>query len=276
MRARDFGIVVWLLAAVPASASQQAAQAPAPAAPAVATAAASSKVWIDRNTEFEAYLRTADFRRFENVPIGVTRPQRGFFDPGGLASSAAWKLLPPGRSSGYWESYKSEIAAYELDKLLGLNMVPPAVEKRHRGERGAAILWVEGVHPWKEVEHLPKPPKWNLEAVRMKMFDNLIGNIDRNAGNLIVDDDWNLYLIDHSRAFVTDTRLRIEMARIDRALWNRMLALDEPALTAALGPWLDRGAIRAILKRRDAMKRAIETLLKERPEALVFIGKDEG
>ena len=81
----------------------------------------------------------------------------------------------------------------------------------------------------------------------MKMFDNLIGNIDRNAGNLLVDDDWNLYLIDHSRAFVTETKLRVEMARIDREIWERMLALDEPDLTTALGEWLDRGAIRAML-----------------------------
>ena len=39
----------------------------------------------------------------------------------------------PGPPNGYWESYKSEIAAYELDKLLGMDMVPPSVEKRVEG-----------------------------------------------------------------------------------------------------------------------------------------------
>jgi hypothetical protein len=150
-------------------------------------------------------------------------------------------------------------------------MVPPTVEKRVRGERGAAILWIEGVQPWKAVEHAPKPPKWNREAVRMKMFDNLIGNIDRNAGNLLVDGDWNLYLIDHSRAFVSDTKLKVEMVRIDKEIWDKMLALDEPALTAAVGTWLDRGAIRAMLKRRDEMKKVVDKLLKSGTEALVYI-----
>jgi hypothetical protein len=105
----------------------------------------------------------------------------------------------------------------------------------------------------------------------MKMFDNLIANIDRNAGNLLIDADWNLYLIDHSRAFVIDTKLRNVMTRIDRQLWDRMLALDEPTLAAALGKWIDGGAIRAILKRRDAMKKVIDTAVTKSSEAAVYI-----
>ena len=270
MRARYLGVLMVLLVSANAAA-QQATPAPASSTATAGKQGASAKVWLDRHADFETFLRDTPFRRIEDVPIGVTRPQRGYFDPGGLVTSAAWKMLPPGRSNGFWESYKSEIAAYELDKLLGLGMVPPAVEKRHRGERGAAILWVEGVRQWKEVEHKPKPLKWNLEAVRMKMFDNLIGNIDRNAGNLIVDDDWNLFLIDHSRAFVTEPRLRVEMTRIDRGLWEKMQALDETALDAALGDWLDRGAIRAMLRRRDAMKKVIDGLVAKSSEAAVFI-----
>jgi hypothetical protein len=266
MRARHLAVLFVILTATPA-AGQQAAAASAPAI----VAPASAKIWESRNAEFEDFLREMPFVRVEEVPIGVTRPKRGYFAPGGPAVSAAWKPLPPGRANGYWESYKSEIAAYELDKLLGLGMVPPAVEKRWKGERGAAVLWVQPVRPWKEVEHQPKPPKWNREAVRMKMFDNLIGNIDRNAGNLLVDSDWNLFLIDHSRAFVTDSRLRVEMQRIDHGIWVRMLALDQVTLEKALGRWLDGGAIKAMLKRRDAMQKVIDTLVKNGSEALVYI-----
>ena len=270
MRAR-LSILMMILALAPAAARQEAAAPQQPATSAAPAASASAKIWEGRNAEYEAFLRDAPFVRFEDVPIGVTRPKRGYFAPGGLASSAAWKPLAPGRANGYWESYKSEIAAYELDKLLGMGMVPPAVEKRWKGERGAAILWVQPVRPWKEVEHKPKPEKWNREAIRMKMFDNLIGNIDRNAGNLLVDNDWNLFLIDHSRAFVTETKLRVQMVRVDRELWERMLALDEPTLTAALDKWLDRGAIRAMLKRRDAMKKVVDTLQQSGSEPIVEV-----
>jgi hypothetical protein len=258
-----------LLLSSPAVTARQ--QPAATAAPPSAAAPAATKFWIGRTEEVENFMRTAPFRRIEDVPIGVTKPRRGYYDPGGLVASAAWKVLPPGRPNGYWESYKSEIAAYELDKLLQLGMVPPVVEKTYRGDRGAAVLWLDGVRSWKSVEAEAKPAKWNREAVRMKMFDNLIANIDRNAGNLLVDADWNLFLIDHSRAFVTDTKLRNELTRVDRELWERMLALDEPTLTKALGAWIDRGAIRAMLKRRDAMKKAIDTLVGSSSEAAVYI-----
>jgi hypothetical protein len=259
---RRWGLAFLFLVSAASLSAQAPAITPSPQAQAAPTAV-SAKIWLGRNAEFEDFLRKTPFTKISEVPIGVTRPKRGYFAPGGLAESAAWKILPPGRPNGYWESYKSEIAAYELDKLLGMDMVPPTVEKRVDGEPGAAILWVKPVRGWKEVENLPKPEKWNRQAVRMKMFDNLICNIDRNAGNLIVDPDWNLYLIDHSRAFITDKKLPFTMVRIDQELWERMLALDEPGLTTALGSWLDRGSIRAMLRRRDAMKVIIDGMVKK-------------
>ena len=174
------------------------------------------------------------------------------------------------RKTGYWESYKSEIAAYEMDKLLGMDMVPVAVEKRWKGDTAAAILWVSPVRAWKEVQALPKPLKWNRQAILMKMFDNLIGNPDRNMGNLLVDQDWNLFLIDHSRAFITSKDLPVKMEHIDREVWNRMLKIDEATLTAALGNWVDRSGIRAVVARRDRMKAAIDTLIRNSSEAAVF------
>lgn len=256
MRVRHFGVPVLavLLTAFVA------AQAPP----------ASAKVWEGRHAEFEAFLKATPFQRVEDIPVGVTRPRRGFFAPGGLAESAAWKVLPAGRSSGYWENYRSEIAAYELDKMLGLGMVPPAVEKDWRGAMGAAVLWVNGVRPWKEVERLPRPVKWEIQIVRMKMFDNLIGNPDRNGGNFLVDADWNLFLIDHSRAFISDTKLQVQHQRIDGVLWEKFVTLDEAAL-APLKKWVGGGAVRAMLKRRDRMKVVIADLVQKRSEAAVFI-----
>ena len=239
---------------------------------AASTPAKSANVWEGRGAEFEEYLRTAEIDHFADVPIGVTHPKRAFFKPGGLVESVAWKVLPPGRPAGYWESYKSEIAAYELDKLLHMGMVPVAVEKRWKGETAAAVLWLAPIHSWKEMEPRPKPGKWVRQVARMKMFDNFIGNKDRNAGNLLVDDDWNLFLIDHSRAFVTDKDLAVKLEHIDREFWDRILALDEPTLLAALGKWVEgRGGVRAMLARRDKIKIAIDKLVAANGEAAVFL-----
>lgn len=258
--------VAWALSVPSASARQ---------APASSVTAAGSPVcarnWTERHAAFEEFIRTAPIDRIEDVPVGVTNPKRAFFKPDGLCESVAWKVLRPGRPNGYWESYKSEIAAYELDKFFQLNMVPPAVEKKWRGETGAAILWLSPVRTWKSAEAEPTPPHWALQAVRMKMFDNLIGNIDRNAGNLLIDPEWHLFLIDHSRAFTNTTRLPFPMTRIDQALWERMRALDEATLTTVLGKWLDRGNLRAMLARRDKMQEAIDTLLKNGHPSVVYI-----
>jgi hypothetical protein len=231
----------------------------------------SARIWEGRNAEFEAYIRDTPIDHFEEVPIGVTHPKRAYFKPGGLVGSVAWKILPPGRPAGYWESYKSEIAAYELDKLLDMGMVPVAVEKKWNHETAAAILWLSPIHPWKEMEPKAKPAKWVRQVSRMKMFDNFICNKDRNAGNLLVDDDWNLYLIDHSRAFVTDKDMAVKMQSIDREFWQRIQELDEAKLTAALGTWVDKANIRAMLARRDRMKIEIEKLVAASGEANVYL-----
>src|SRR5215212_5139271 len=140
MRRLLTAIFVPLLALAHVSAEPRAQ---APAAPA---ATGSARTWDGRNAELETYIRDAEIVRFEEVALGVTHPRRAYLKPGGPVTSIAWKVLPPGRQSGYWESYKSEIAAYEMDKLLGLGMVPVTVEKSWKGETAAAILWLAPIH----------------------------------------------------------------------------------------------------------------------------------
>jgi len=110
-------------------------------APAAAPATACAKAWLGHEAEYEELLRTADVTRIEKLKIGVTSPRCAFVAAGLLFERMAWKTLKPGMYRGFYESYRSEIAAYELDKLIGLGMIPPSVERRIKGEVGAAILW---------------------------------------------------------------------------------------------------------------------------------------
>ncbi len=239
----------------------------APQAPA---APESSKVWEGREAEFEQFLRTAPVLKMEDVPIGVTKPRRAYLAPGGLCESFAWKVLPPGIHKGFWDSYKSEIAAYELDKVLGLGMVPPTVEREIKPDRGAAMLWLKGVRTWEEALRAPKTSKWNRNVVRMKMWDNLVGNSDRNKGNLFVDYAGNLFLIDHSRAFTAEKKLYQKLENIDMELWQRMLALDLDTLKARIGQWVGNSELKAILQRREKMKKEIDGILAARGDAAIL------
>ena len=245
---------------------------PAPAQEAAPAAEVSAKTWLSNRDQIEAYLKTAEVSTMEELKVGVTRPRKATLAPGGPVQAFAWKNVPPGRPSGYWESYKSEIAAYELDKLLGLNMVPPTVERRLKGDVGAAVMWCSPTQSFAQLKGVPvAPPKyldeWNKQLSRAKLFDNLIGNKDPNLGNWLVDPAWNLILIDHTRAFTTDKDLVHKvMNRIDGALWDKMLALTYEGLLPVLGPWMGKGEVKAVIQRRDVMKKTYEKQMAADPE----------
>ncbi|MBK5296448.1 MAG: hypothetical protein JJE40_04755 [Vicinamibacteria bacterium] len=251
-------------------------------APALAQAAAaapgqaeSAKIWLDQRTQIEEYMKTAEIVSMEELKVGVTRPKRAMLAPGGLVGSIAFKNVPPGRPSGFWESYKSEIAAYELDKVLGLDMVPPTVEKRVKGDKGAAVMWCSPTKSFKDLGGVPSAPpahfaSWNRQLAKAKMFDNLIGNMDPNLGNWLVDPAWNLILIDHTRAFTADKAMvHKKMDRIDGELWDKMKALTVESLTPLLSPWIGKGEIKAVIQRRDVMAADYDKLMAANPAFVI-------
>jgi hypothetical protein len=255
-----------VLAQAPETAPPASAQAEPDVAAAPATAC--SKIWLGHEAEFEELLRTAEVSRVEVIPIGVTRPRVAFVAPGLPFSRMAWKTLKPGTYKGFYESYRSEIAAYELDKLVGLGMVPPSVERHIKDEVGAAILWVENVKGWEVKNPVSGPDKraWARQLVRQKMFDQLIGNIDRNQGNLLYDSEFHLILIDHSRAFrdVVDLNQYARALFVDVELWDRMQALTMDTMQPTVGKWVSKGMLYAVLDRRNRMKKEVDKLLAAR------------
>ena len=252
------------------SASPAAIQAPQPTAVTTTTCAQS---WVGHEAEIEEFMRVAKIIRFEDVPVGVTKPKRAVFEPGGLVRRAAWKPLTPSYRGGFRESYKAELAAYKLDRLLELHMVPPVVERNVSRVNGALVFWIEDTKPW-DIKQPPQSPdpEWNYRVSRMRLFDQLVANVDRNAGNLLYDADWHLFLIDHSRAFIERKEVKAfaPPARIDRALWNRIEALTSEQLQAELGEWLTKNEQAAMLARRDRIREQIGKMVATRGEKSVF------
>ncbi len=241
---------------------------------ATAIPAADPYTWRGREREIEEFLRTAPITHFKDIPVGITKPQRGYFAPGGLAGSMAWKPLRDQVLHGKMESYRSEIAAYLLSRHLGLDMVPPVVEREIKGVKGAAVFWIDGVRPWDP----GAPPRlsganWSRQTSRMLMFDQLTANIDRNQGNLLYDDEGHLFLIDHSRAFTSKPNLAglKPPKQFDRDLWTRMAELRREELDGVLGAWLTPTQIESLLERRNAMTRQIERQVRERGDQVTFL-----
>jgi hypothetical protein len=216
----------------------------------------------------ESWLAQAEIVGVESLDTGITKPQRVTLRKDGVELRAVFKQLSTDfgiqdRTKALNESdrYQYEMAAYKLDRLIGLDMVPVTVLRSVKGRQGALQFWVEGALNVRDIlEQKLQPsgwcetgPQYNL----MNVWDLLIHNADRNQGNALWTKDWTLVLIDHTRAFAalmqTPTLLYRGGAYVPPALAARLAALNQETLTKTLSPYLQRRQIDAILKRRDLL-----------------------
>jgi hypothetical protein len=143
-------------------------------------------------------------------------------------------------------------------------MVPPAVQRTVRGKPASVQLWVENgmdeIDREKKGIQPPDSRRYMLQLYQMHVFDNLINNIDRNMGNIVIDPDWRLWLIDHSQAFIRDKKLHApqQVRRVERRFWDRLRSVSDEELDAAIEPYLGGPEREALLERRRLLVELIE------------------
>ena len=99
----------------------------------------------------------------------------------------------------------------------------------------------------------PDVADWNEQMSLARLFDQLIANVDRNLGNLLIDRRWRIWLIDHSRSFRLASTLRSpeNVTRVDRKLLERLRSLTVPEVREAVGEYLTKREVETLLARRD-------------------------
>jgi hypothetical protein len=129
-----------------------------------------------------------------------------------------WKGKDGTEERDFRDSWKFNVAAYRLARLLGLaDRVPPAIEREVGGRRGSLVWWVDDVlmdekdRKLKNIEP-PDQAAWREQMDVIRVFDQLIHNMDRNRENLLITKTWHVWMIDHTRAFRTSATLRNEAA----------------------------------------------------------------
>ena len=244
--------------------------------------------WRQQREAIEAFLLAAEVVEEEDIPIGVTKPKRLTLEHAGERARASWKtyemvaprvLYPDGRSEiNFRDSYRHELAAYELDQMLGLDLVPPTVFRKIGKKKGALRIWVED--SMTEAERLrsrievPDPEAWIRQMSTVRLFYALIYNSDyKNVSNLVVDADFRISTIDLSRGFGVKKELlgELRLSRVARPVLERLVVLDKDSIEGRLGRWLTKLQVRTLLKRRDLLLARFEALIETKGEdAVVF------
>jgi hypothetical protein len=177
----------------------------------------------------------------------------------------------------YRDSAIFEVAAYDIDRMLGINRVPPAVPRSIEGRDGSLQIWMEATTPEDVLlrEDRLVPPDladWRRQKQLMRVFDCLVANTDRNQGNVLIDRSWRLWFIDHTRTFGESTKLAEadKITTCERRLWAALREIDEAAVRRRLEPYLTGKQISRLLKRRVKLVDHIQQQIDENGEEAVL------
>ena len=236
----------------------------------------------------EALLLGGTVVSVKDIGEGVTKPIRADLSWKGVMHSAQIQRvdrpLPDffghdGTVLPARDAWRFNVAAYRLDRLLQLNMVPVSVSRSYKGSPGAFTWWaddVKGEETQRVREQWTAPDSERFEQQRAvgRVFDELIMNIDRNLGNLLITNSWGVVLIDHTRSFTPyhNIRNKENLTRCSRALLARMSALTAGAIAKSVGTSLTRAEITALLARRDRIVAFFNEEAKAKGEKNVLFG----
>jgi uncharacterized repeat protein (TIGR03843 family) len=174
-------------------------------------------------------------------------------------------VYKPGRGERHlWDFpegvYRREIAAYELSRALGWDLVPETVE-RADAPLGPGSL--QRFVPADFSQHhftLVEDEAHHDELRAICAFDIVANNADRKSGHCLLGEDGRVWAIDNGLCFHAEPKLRT-------VIWE---FAGEPLPTAlvgdlarvaenppdALGPWLSRREINAVGRRAAALLQA--------------------
>ena len=280
---RVFLAVVLGTAAWPVLAARQTAgqTATPPAAP-------TTETWQQfQGPEAETFLAKARIRSLKALGTGVTLPEKAELEMNGVRRFAVFKTIDVKNTgitqfakgaaeANFQDSWQLEIPAYIIDRIIGLHMVPATVERTHQGKTGSLQWWVTSM--MSEADRLKKQvaPKdqeaWTRVYLKMELFDQLIYNVDRHLNNILVTEDFDLRLIDHSRSFRAYRELKDpkKLPRFSQSLLDGLQKLEYQDLRKKIGRYLLDNQISTMLARRDAILALAKRLVAEKGEAAVI------
>jgi hypothetical protein len=237
--------------------------------------------------QMKQFLQTAEIINSKPSANGTTHPWRLTLSNGTITHDASFQpidihksemKLESGRTEfDFTDSYRYNIAAYQLAELVGLdNMLPVYVERKWHGKSGSLSWWLpvkmdEAQRIEKKLA-VPDPEKWNNQMYRIRVFDELVYDSDPNLTNVLIGEDWTVWRVDFSRAFRKNKELRApkNLVKCDRQLFEKLQALKADELTEKTKRYLNKDEVNAVIARRDKIVATFQTFIAQKGENAIL------
>ena len=214
--------------------------------------------------EMEEFLHLGKIGQQRDIPKGVTLPRRATLEYKGAQHDAVVQTVnisktffqgSRGTELNFKDFWGYNVAGYELAKILELNMVPPYVERKVGGQEASFSWFVNDsmMELDRKNRHMEPPDldSWNKQMYAVRVWHQLIYDTDPNLTNLMITKDWQIWIIDCSRAFrlYKDLRDPKELVQCDRKLLAKLRTLDKDVLKEKLSRWLTKPEIDGLVAR---------------------------
>jgi hypothetical protein len=231
----------------------------------------------DRLAALETALRECRIESIRKGEPGRTSPWIVTFADDCAIRDALFRYVDRPRPQPMADSYKYDIAAYELSKLLGIELIPPVVEREVDGRPGTLQIFLENCIREKDRRRKklepPDPKAFGNALEELKVFANLAYDDCYNSDDLYIHlEDWRTCRVDFSEAFAPMKELLpgCPLTVCSKRLYKGLLELNEEAVRTKLGSYLSEEEVGALLVRKNLILEKINGLITEKGEANVL------
>jgi len=233
--------------------------------------------------QIKQFLQTADIVKSKQSGKGVTHPWRLTLSNGTITHDASFQAVDEHKQKmdvgngrielDFVDSYKYNLAAYEIAELVGLDsMLPVYVERKWQGKTGSLSWWLpikmDDAERFEKKIEPPDSDKWNKQIFRIRVLDELVYDTDPNLTNVLIGEDWSVYRVDFSRAFRKSKDLRGEknLVKCDRQLFEKLKALKADEVAEKTRRYLTKDEINAVMARRDKIVAKFQSMIAQKGE----------
>lgn len=193
--------------------------------------------------------------------------------------NGVFKFIDRARPQRLAQSYKYELAAYELSKLLGIDIIPPVIPKAIDGQKGSLQIFMdncitEDKRRPKKLEP-PNPKAFNDALEEINVFENLTYCPREDLGDILIHQNtWRVFRVDFMEAFdpLPELLPDVELSRCSVRLYQGLQKASPKNINITLSPYLNAAEIASLLERRALILKKLESLINDKGRDAVLFG----